>query len=274
MSAQKAPRTSGAAPATRRERRAAERASRRRAGPSPSAGAASRPGLARLPLISGVALAVGVVAVVALVLVTGGFGGFGGSGLPPVAAADAPPPPAELRDGRSLGDAAAPVQVDLYSDPQCPACGLFAARVEPLLVAGPVRDGTVRLTYRDLAFLGPESLDAAIAMRVADAMGEAFWEYHDLVYANQHGEGRGAFARDRLADMAEAVGLERSAFLAALDDPAHAAAVRTETAAAGALGVTSTPTLIVNGEVIAGVPAWEDLRARIDSAAASASVPA
>jgi protein-disulfide isomerase len=224
-----------------------------------------------VPLISGAAIVVGVLAVVALVIASGGFGG---SSLPPVAAADGPPPPAELRDGRSLGDAAAPVQVDLYSDPQCPACGAFAARVEPLLVAGPVRDGTARLTYRDLAFLGPESLDAAIAMRVAEALGDRFWEYHDLVYANQHGEGRGAFSRDRLADMAEAVGLERAAFLDALGDPVHEEAVRAESARAGELGVDSTPTLIVNGEVIAGVPAWEDLRARIDAAAALAAATA
>ncbi|CAN5600461.1 hypothetical protein BH24CHL9_BH24CHL9_09630 [soil metagenome] len=221
-----------------------------------------------VPLVSAAALVFGVLAVVALVVASGDLGG---SGLPPVAAVDAPPPAADLRDGRSLGVTEAPVTVELFSDPQCPACAIFASRIEPLLVAGPVRDGTVRLTYRDLAFLGPESLDAAVAMRVADDLDGRFWDYHDLVYANQHGEGRGAFSRDRLADMAEAAGLERAAFLAALDDPKYLEAVRAESAEAGALGVNSTPTLIVNGEVIAGVPAWEDLRARIYAAAATAA---
>ena len=49
-------------------------------------------------------------------------------------------------------------KTDVYEDPQCPSCRLFTERIEPLLVAGPVADGEVFMTYKDMAFLGPESL--------------------------------------------------------------------------------------------------------------------
>jgi protein-disulfide isomerase len=35
--------------------------------------------------------------------------------------------------------------------------------------------------------------------------------------------------------------------------------------------VQSTPSLFVNGELVRGVPAWEDLKARIATAASAAS---
>ena len=147
-------------------------------------------------------------------------GGFEDDKLPAVAMPEVPAPAAELRVGRSLGDPAAPVKIDVFEDPQCPACGLYTERIEPLLIAGPVTDGQVFLTYRDFPFLGQESLDAAVAMRVAEAMDGKFWDYHALVFHNQDGENQGAFTLDRLADMAELLGLDRETFLAEMEDPA------------------------------------------------------
>lgn len=255
------------APTTRRERRSAERAARGGGRASPAAGSRSSAAGSRssVRLITGVGIVLGVLGVAALIIASS----LGGS-LPAVSAADAAPPPVELHHGRSLGDPDAPVKIDLIADPQCPACGAFTARIEPLLVAGPVRDGKVYLTYRDMAFLGDESIEAAAAMRVAEALGGKFWDFHDIVFANQHGENKGAFSRDRLADMAEVVGLERDGFLAAMDDAAYAQAVAAESEEARALGAASTPTLIIDGEVSAGVPSWEELRDRIDAAVAIA----
>ncbi len=56
-------------------------------------------------------------------------------------------------------------------------------------------DGTVSFTYNDFAFLGDESWDAAIAMRVAEAMDGKFWDYQQVLFHNQSGENQGAFSR-------------------------------------------------------------------------------
>jgi predicted DsbA family dithiol-disulfide isomerase len=69
--------------------------------------------------------------------------------------------------------------------------------------------------------------------------------------------------------MAELVALERDDFLDELDDPVYADAVAAETAGAREAGIDSAPTLVINGEVSAGVPDWEDLRTRIEETAAA-----
>lgn len=199
--------------------------------------------------------------------------GPAGDALPAVVAPDVPPPAAELRLGRSLGDPDAPLHLEVFEDPQCPACGVFTTRIEPLLKAGPVARGEVLLTYRDMVFLGPESVDAAAAMRVAEALDGSFWPYHDVLYANQLEPETGGFSRDRLATMAEAVGLEREAFLAELEDPGYRAAVLAETADARALGVDRTPTLRIDGRLLVGVPSWPELEAMIDDALSTGRDP-
>jgi protein-disulfide isomerase len=254
---------------SRKERRAADRASRKNrrgsAGNSKSSGS-SGPSMF---LISIGAVLIGLVAVGALIVVSGGFDSDEVAAISmPVAAAA----PAELRDGRSLQKPGVepPVIIDAYEDPQCPACGLFTDSIEPLLIAGPVRDGTVRFTYNDFAFLGPESFDAAAAMHVAEEMDGKFWDYHDVLFHNQSGENQGAFTLERLADIAETVGLDRDVFLAEMDDSKYLAAVEAETAEGRGLSVNSTPTLIINGALMPGVPTWDDLEAAIEDAAALA----
>ena len=108
-------------------------------------------------------------------------------------------------------------------------------------------------------------------MRVAEALGGKFWDYHALVFHNQQGVEQGGFSLARLADMAELVGLDRAAFLAEMWDPTiYQKAVEAEAAEAAALGIDSTPTLVVNGEFIRGIPDWGVLAAAIEAAAGGA----
>jgi protein-disulfide isomerase len=265
MNAKNDPTTSQAV--SRRERRAAERAARRSGTPVTTTTTRARRGPSML-VISVAAIIIGFVIIVALIGITGGLGG--GPTMAAVQAPDFDPPAQELRVGRSLGDPDAPVKIEAYEDFQCPACGAYTERIEPLLIAGPVADGTVFLTFKDFPFLGQESLDAAVAARAAEELDGRFWHMKDVIFFNQIGENQGAFSRDRLADMAVIAGLDRQAFLEELDDPAHLAAAEAQHQEGIDRGVNSTPTLFVNGEVIRGVPSWEDLSARIEAAAEAA----
>ncbi len=166
--------------------------------------------------------------------------------------------PATTGDGRVFGTATAPVAIDVWSDYQCPACGYFANQILPRLLAEYADRGAVRIVYHDFAFLGPESIDAAVGARIAAAAGK-FDAYHRLVYANQQGENQGAFARPRLEQLAVAAGLDGQAFLAGLDDPTLIAAVHAETEQGRVLGVNATPTLVIGGKLTRGVPTWDQL---------------
>ena len=168
--------------------------------------------------------------------------------------------------GRTLGAADAPVVIEVWSDFQCPACGQLARDIEPRLVGEYVAAGTARLVYHDFAFLGEESLLAAAGSREAAEQGR-FWAFHDLVFANQAGENEGAFRTERLVAMARLAGLDLGAFERALTDPALRAAIAQETAEGRALGVTSTPTLVINGQGYRGVPDYAALSALIEDLA-------
>ena len=128
--------------------------------------------------------------------------------------------------------------------------------IEPTLVREMAVPGKARIDYRDFAFLGKESTDAAVAARCAEREG-LFWRYHDLLYASQSGENQGAFARDRLLGLATFAGIvDTPAFTACLDDPAVAGQVAAETADGRSYGIEvhpddpdhrSGPTQVLNG---------------------------
>jgi protein-disulfide isomerase len=177
-------------------------------------------------------------------------------------------PPVELADGRSIGK----------SDVQCPACGVQARETVPQLMDTYVRDGTLRITYRDAAFQGrkssssfDESVEPAAAARCA-AEQDKFWQYHDYLFWNQDGENEGAFRQERLDEIAAAVGLDVAAWSSCLESGTQQQAVRTETDEGAAQGIDSTPTVYLNGEKLVGALPYEQLSQVIEAAAQAAAL--
>jgi protein-disulfide isomerase len=258
---------------TRADRRRADRAARTRSG------ANERPRAARTderrpawqsPVVIVSALAVIAAAVLIVVL-----------NRPATAPADFINPPTSyppgLVDGDALGKANARVDLDVWSDFQCPFCGQFARTYIPRLVDDFVVPGQLRITSHDIAILGRgspnESLDAAVAATCAGAQNK-YWQYHDLLFWNQRGENEGAFSRDRLAAMAQKLSLDMAAWNACFADPSQATAVNATTQRAVAAGINSTPTVVLDGQRSAGLPrTYEDLasaiRARLGDASSS-----
>jgi protein-disulfide isomerase len=180
------------------------------------------------------------------------------------------PTPKSVWDGRAVGLADAPLTLTVYSDFQCPACDAFATQSAPQLIRDYVEPGKLRIVYKDYAFIGQESLDAAVAARCAGEQ-DLFWPYHDYLFANQKGENKGAFDDSRLTAIGEAVGVDQAAFKACRGTSAPLEATNAETAEGQGLGITSTPTLFLGDQKIVGVPAYETLAGAIDSALAGAS---
>ncbi len=177
------------------------------------------------------------------------FGGLGGAApSPSPTLAPTPTPPPNAADGPSLGSAAAPVTVEVWADYQCPYCRLEAMVYGGSLERAYVLPASARIVYRDFAFLGQESTDAAVAARCAGRQDPgAYWRYHDLLFASQQGENQGTFKRENLLTLAGLAALDATSFTACLADPAVAKAVADETAAGRALGIESTPTMRIIG---------------------------
>ena len=121
--------------------------------------------------------------------------------------------------------------------------------------------GRIRLVYKDfpLAFHAG-ARPAAEAARCAAGQGQ-FWPYHDLLFLSMP-----AFSREALLGYAERLRLDRAAFTACLDSGRHRDAVGRDVEEGRALGVTGTPTFIVNGRKLVGAQPFAVLRDAVQDA--------
>jgi hypothetical protein len=114
----------------------------------------------------------------------------------------------------------------------------------------------LRVVFRHLPLrFHPHAQLASEAAVVAAEQG-TLEPYAALLFANPR-----ALERADLERYAAAVGLDLDRFRAALDDRRHHDAVAADAAAANALGVTGTPTMFVNGQVVIGAVPYEQLEA-------------
>ena len=181
---------------------------------------------------------------------------------------------ADLVDGESLGSDGATVVMELYSDFQCPACKIFVKEQLPRLLNEFVTQGILRIEARDIAFLGSGSRDESLELAAGAACAarqNRYWQFHDYVFWNQGRENRGDHSEGFVSRVAAAAGVEKAAFDACLAGPEVRAAITGQTSTALGSGVNSTPTLIVNGQSIVGVPQYDQLAGLIRQLAAAES---
>lgn len=157
--------------------------------------------------------------------------------------------PVVISQDKSLGNADAPIVVVEYGDYQCPACGGFATTVKPKIIEEFVNSGQVRFVFRSFQFIGEESQWAAEAAECANEQGK-FWEFYDKLYSSQAGENAGAFQKENLEGFATELGLQTQQFTQCLVSGKYAEKVKAETLEAQNLGLRSTPSVIVNGELL------------------------
>ena len=146
---------------------------------------------------------------------------------------------------RVRGNAAAPVTIVEFSDFQCPFCLRAHSTVQALLAK---YDGKVKLAYRDfpLRDIHPHAQMAAEAGRCAAEQGK-FWEYHDMLFANQ-----GKLEGPALKEDARALGLDTAQFEFCLDSEKFKSAIEEDLQAGLRAGVSGTPGFFINGIFLNG----------------------
>jgi len=158
----------------------------------------------------------------------------------------------------SRGNAAAPVTVVMFSDFQCPACSATHPVLQKVLAE---YGDKIHFVVRDfpLTTIHDHSYRAALAGYAAYQQGK-FFEYIEILYKNQS-----TLDDASLSKYAASVGLNVKRFELDLSSENAAAYVKKDMADGNAYGISSTPTIFVNGVKVRRLSA-DGFRETIDAA--------
>ena len=195
------------------------------------------------------------------------------------AAASAPAPkaapaPAAASDDRSLGDPRAPVQVTEYASLACPHCGHFNETVFPALKSKYIDTGKAHYTLKEM-LTEPATVAAAGFLIARCAPADKYFTVVDQVFRSQSRWTSGNI-KPIFQEIAAANGVDEAHFNTCLQDqPGVDAITRRAARASEEDGVTSTPTLIINGRKIENTPQTpEELDALMAQALKAPAKPA
>jgi protein-disulfide isomerase len=146
---------------------------------------------------------------------------------------------------RVKGNPKARVMIVEFSDFQCPYCGQVEATLKNVLAK---HEGTVALAFRDMPIsqIHPFAEGAAGAARCAEEQGK-FWEYHDLLFADQ-----GALDRSGLIAKAAKLQLDSKQFETCVSSEKYKSQVQQDNQEGLRSGVSGTPGFFINGVFISG----------------------
>ena len=192
------------------------------------------------------------------------------AGTPRAATApDVPLPSRETalrtRGAPARGPADALVTLVEFSDFECPYCANAAELVEVLRARFPE---DLRVVFRHFPLSFHEDArpahEAAVEVR-AQGGDDAFWAFHDRVYATRD------LSLEGLGAAAEAAGVSAARVRDAVAREVHAGTVDEDLAAGVSLGVNGTPTFLLNGRLVLGAPPPEEFVALIDATRSEAA---
>ena len=164
----------------------------------------------------------------------------------------------------AFGMEGASVVVAVFSDFQCPYCAR-EAKVLRTQLQDEYGD-KARVYFRDIPLTQKHdwALPAAVAGQCVQAQSpEAFWTYHDWVFENQRTLTAGNLT-DRTLQFMAGSAIDAAKLKSCIDSRETLKIVEMSLAEGRAAGVSSTPTIFVNGRKMSGAPQWTQLKAVID----------
>jgi len=152
----------------------------------------------------------------------------------------------------SMGRDDAPVTMVEFTDYQCPFCRRFEADSFAQLKKEYIDTGKVRFVSRDLPLdFHPNAPAAAMAARCAGDQ-HKFWEMRDAMMLDTATD----LGPESILKYGQKTNLEMTAFRTCLSDKKYTEAIKKDTADAGTLGISGTPSFVIGKtakDEIAGV---------------------
>lgn len=178
----------------------------------------------------------------------------------------------EQFDLSSLGDPQASVVIEEYSDFGCAHCADFALDTKKLIEEEYIKTGKAVLVFHTVGSLAQApALQQAAESAYCAGEQESFWQFHDLLFANQVRlfTNRAADVSRTMRSFAEMLELKLDDFEVCVEEGKYQALVSADQLKASQLGVTGTPTFFINGVMLRGNQPYENFQQAIEEALAA-----
>ena len=168
-----------------------------------------------------------------------------------------------LQNQPRRGPPNAPLALVVFSDFECPMCRRLADDLKSNVEK--TYRGQASIYFKDLPLAArhPWAVEAAVAGRcVFHQNPEAFWAYHDWIFAHQSEITLDKF-REHALTAIQSTSINREKLVSCMDSRETEPEIKESQREASDLGVSGTPTVFLNGRKMPG-PSWPHLRSAID----------
>jgi len=155
-----------------------------------------------------------------------------------------------------IGNPQARVSVVEFYDTRCPYC----REMRPELAALAQQDPDVRVVFKDIPILGPNSVIEARALLAAQRQGG-----YAAMQAAIMSDNEPPTDAD-LRATATRLGMNANRLMRDMNDPAIAARLAANTALAQSLGINGTPAFVIGTQLVPGAISLDDLQKLVDQA--------
>ena len=173
-----------------------------------------------------------------------------------------------------LGNPDAPITILDFSDFQCPNCGRYVKNTESILNETYIQTGKASLVYKYFPVVGFDSVNPALAGQCSHEQGK-FWQFHQLLFANQKPIDSGWVSKDNLKNFASQIsGLDLQKFSQCLDSERYKDHINKDLEMAKKFQLRATPSFIIvknddadrtDPEILTGAHPFPSFAAIIDN---------
>lgn len=170
-----------------------------------------------------------------------------------------------------LGGEEAPVTVVEFGDFKCPGCKAWGEIIFPKLANDFIDTGIVKFSFVNVLFHGEESTLGSIAAEsVLKRSPDVYWEFHEALYKAQPTEDHDALwiTPGQILEIANKFPeIDQSMLKEDMEQQATMESVQRDHSLVKEVGVTMTPTIVVNGKVMEDPFDYEAIKKEIEQAA-------
>lgn len=167
-----------------------------------------------------------------------------------------------------IGNPNAPVTIAFWSDYQCPFCKHFDNDTIKQVVDNYVKQGKVKIVFKDFQFLGNDSQVAGIIGRaVWEVAPDKYYSWHEAMYKNQDKENSGWGNKSDILALTQSLGIDSKKVetLATKNVKKYINMINADRSEGSSFGINGTPGTIIGKNLISGAQPYSSVKQLIDA---------